>query len=498
MGKDNVALEGVFNPDITIRDIVAKVRTTLESRYTSIDSTEQLLARMDTDRNEIKQLILDISNVMAQVHNGAMSKTDAIDEVRPMVKQLKSECVALKLVDELSPDDDICETELQMLSEAITQIHAAVEDHLNTLKANEGSDRDGRAGTIADGAQTETTGSATESLYKAMMSGNTLACESIMRSDNMSDISVMSEMLAMEADDGAAAPAAASPEKESRVKKIAEKLKGLIDRILTWIARRVQQLRSIGVKVGAEGKKFSAAAKAAAQKSTTAANQLYAGYLKALKGEDGAMDAGKSAIDSVMTDLRAAHDAKTSAKVTINNMPLDVFDYVKGTLERIKAITNKGQEAAQGAKSQNAKAFDHYLTLTGQLSRLTTSLQNMLGGTGDAGADASKADQRKAAGSAKREDRLYSAKASDRAIDGKPEKKGDSNTAAAESYDAIAMARAAAAEGDLEGVVESLLLAMSPTAQVQDDGAEESLFNAESDELDSALECAMLEMDMFD
>lgn len=498
MSKSTEALEGVFNPDISIRDVVAKINSVLETRYTTLDSAEQLLARMDTDRNEIKQLILDISNVMAQVHNGTITKTDAVEEVRPLVKQLKSECVALKLVEDLSPDDDITETELQMLNEAITQIHAAVEDHIECLKNNEGSDGEGRAATIADGAQT----TASESLYNAMMSGDTLACESLMRSDNMSSTSIMSDMLAMEGDEGnqGAAPAAGDAKKESRIKAIGQKLRDLLDRFITWITRTVQRLKSVPVSVSADGKKFSNAAKEAAAKATAAANKMYAAFLKGCNDANADETDGAIAdIDAAITAIREAGELKKAAKVTINNMPLQVFDYVKGTHTRVKDMSAKSQNVYSAAKAKgNGKAGDLWLRLTGQLSRLTTALQNnLLGGTTDAGVDASKKDQKAATKAAKHEEKLYSQKASDRAIDGKPEKKkNESESAAAESYDAIAMARAAAAEGNLEGVVESLLLAMTVQTPA-DTVAEESLNNdSEYEDLEASLECALLEADV--
>ena len=509
MGKDNVALEGVFNPDITIRDIVAKVRTTLESRYTSIDSTEQLLARMDTDRNEIKQLILDISNVMAQVHNGAMSKTDAIDEVRPMVKQLKSECVALKLVDELSPDDDICETELQMLSEAITQIHAAVEDHLNTLKANEGSDRDGRAGTIADGAQTETTGSATESLYQAMMSGNTLACESIMRSDNMPDTSVMAEMLAMEADDGATAPAADDAKKKGEPGKLKgiwdafmKKLGLLIEKMKTWLARMIQRARSVRVEVTPAGRKYISAANAASMRAAAAANTCYATALKvAVAAKNGntvdesEVEKAAEAVSEVKKLVETAMEAKKAAKISIKNVPVEVLDKAMGAVRKIEDVKKKLQQNDDYILGGSA-TLNMSLKACRPLYELLPTLQNMIGSNTEEQYGSNEA----AAKDRDKAQRLTNEKKADKAVTPKepkaPKEKDNKEKPAAESYDAIAMARAAAAEGNLEGVVESLLLAMDASHEVST--AEEGIDMSEFEELDSAMECTMLELELLD
>ena len=517
MSKSTEALEGVFNPDISIRDVVAKIHSVLETRYTTLDSAEQLLARMDTDRNEIKQLILDISNVMAQVHNGTITKTDAVEEVRPLVKQLKSECIALKLVEDLSPDDDITETELQMLNEAITQIHAAVEDHIERLKNNEGSDGEGRAATIADGAQT----TASESLYNAMMSGDTLACESLMRSDNMSSTSIMSDMLAMEGDEGnqgnqGAAPAGGDQKEKKkfgegmkkRIDMVIDKLRELVQKILTWIRRRVQQLRSAPVQVTSGGQAYIAAAKAASTKSIAAANAVYAAVLQAAKAAKDGQSIDSTAIDNAAAvaneakELVAkANEAKTAAKITVKNVPLAVFDSAQGALKKIDDVLGK----LRNLPNYNGEQANAQIRATKPLRTLISALQNMIGASSEEsyGSNETAAKDRAHAASIRSENKADKAAGMGK-FDPENKKKDDkkagkNETGASESYDAIAMARAAAAEGNLEGVVESLLLAMSAQPVEEETPADESFdYEGELSEMESSLECALLEADLLD
>lgn len=189
------ALEGIFTPETTVRSLLDNVRETLVSKYTDLEAAEKLAAQVEAENGDILKIILNIANTMAEVHNGAATKEDAMATVTPMVKTIKEKCVTLGLTDAFAPDNDISEVELDMLKQFITECRTLVEEHINALRDAEGSDLAGRAADLAHGADTEETEGeeapeddvegAEESVLKLMMSGQTEALEGMFTNKNM-------------------------------------------------------------------------------------------------------------------------------------------------------------------------------------------------------------------------------------------------------------------------------------------------------------------------
>lgn len=181
------ALEGIFTPETTVRSLLDNVRETLVSKYTDLEAAEKLAAQVEAENGDILKIILNIANTMAEVHNGAATKEDAMATVTPMVKTIKEKCVTLGLTDAFSPDNDISEVELDMLKQFITECRTLIEEHINALRDTEGSDLAGRAADLAHGADTEETEGeeapeddvegAEESVLKLMMNGESEALE---------------------------------------------------------------------------------------------------------------------------------------------------------------------------------------------------------------------------------------------------------------------------------------------------------------------------------
>lgn len=188
------ALEGIFTPETTVRSLLDSVRETLVSKYTDLEAAEKLAAQIEAENGDILKIILNIANTMAEVHNGAATKEDAMATVTPMVKTIKEKCIALGLTDAFAPDNDISEVELDMLKQFITECRTLVEEHINALRDSEGSDLAGRAADLAHGADTEETEGeeapeddvegAEESVLKLMMSGETEALEGLFNTKN--------------------------------------------------------------------------------------------------------------------------------------------------------------------------------------------------------------------------------------------------------------------------------------------------------------------------
>lgn len=170
------AMEGIFcDPETTVRSLLDKVRTNLRNNYNSLDAAETLAQKMQAEGGEIRQTLLGITNTMAKIHNGAMGKEEALTIVEHAIKAVKAKCSALGLADAFSDDNDVCETELQMLLEFITGCDTVMDEHLKALREEEGSDLAGKAATLAHGADTEIGNES--SILQAMMSGDTEAME---------------------------------------------------------------------------------------------------------------------------------------------------------------------------------------------------------------------------------------------------------------------------------------------------------------------------------
>jgi len=184
------ALEGIFTPETTVRSLLDNVRETLVTKYTDLEAAEKLAAEVEAENGDILKILLNITNTMAEVHNGASTKEDAMAIVAPMVKTIKEKCVSLGLTSAFSADNDISEVELDMLKQFITECRTLIEEHINALRDAEGSDLAGRAADLAHGADTEETdgeeapeddveGAEESSLYSMIMNGDTEALEGI-------------------------------------------------------------------------------------------------------------------------------------------------------------------------------------------------------------------------------------------------------------------------------------------------------------------------------
>lgn len=172
----DAAMEGIFcDPETTVRGLLDKVRTNLRNNYNSLDAAETLAQKMQAEGGEIRQTLLGITNTMAKIHNGAMGKEEALAIVEPAIKAVKAKCTALGLADTFCDDNDVCETELQMLLEFITGCDTVMDEHLKALREEEGSDLAGKAATLAHGAENQVSTEST--ILQAMMNGDTEAME---------------------------------------------------------------------------------------------------------------------------------------------------------------------------------------------------------------------------------------------------------------------------------------------------------------------------------
>lgn len=171
------ALEGIFSAETTVRNLLDQVREKLRQNYTTVASAEQVAERMETEANHIRGTILEIGNTMAQVHNGAISSSEAKAVVTPLVGKVKEYCSSLGLIDGLCDSTDITETELEMLNEFINGCRIISEEHIAYVRGLEGSDNAGQAGTLVHGA---TEGS----IMHAIQNGDTEALEGILTNKN--------------------------------------------------------------------------------------------------------------------------------------------------------------------------------------------------------------------------------------------------------------------------------------------------------------------------
>ena len=147
------AMEGMFcSPETCVETLLNKVRESLKGKVTTVEAADELSAKMDSEIVAINKCLTDISSAMAQVRNGTITKDAAKEIITPCVTTIKSKCTALGLNDELSPDNDICPKEVEMLREFVVGCKNLIDEHRSALAGEEGSDQEGKAATLLHGA----------------------------------------------------------------------------------------------------------------------------------------------------------------------------------------------------------------------------------------------------------------------------------------------------------------------------------------------------------
>lgn len=147
------AMEGMFcNPETTVEILLNKVRESLKTKVTTVEAADELSAKLDSEVVAINKNLTDISSAMAQVRNGTLSKDAAKEIIIPAVTAIKGKCTALGLNSELSPENDICPKEVEMLREFVVGCKTVIDEHRAALAGEEGSDQAGKAATLVHGA----------------------------------------------------------------------------------------------------------------------------------------------------------------------------------------------------------------------------------------------------------------------------------------------------------------------------------------------------------
>lgn len=265
--------------------------------------------------------------------------------------------------------------------------------------------------------------------------------------------------------------------KQNRLTKIFNKLLELIRKFRTWISRMAQRTRSMRVQVTPKGKAYIAAVKNACVKLNTAANYNYQFVLNTISNQTTDDLDKQDAMFNDATDCAyKAAEAADAANITLQNVPIEVWDLVDGTTKRIEEIASKVKDvnAPEGSSQKVIQSLDKVKTILGtQLQTSIKLLQTLVNIK-----DASKLTEEDIKNS--KPIRLTNDKASAKAADKVLGKE------ASESYDAVAMARAAASEGNLEAVVENMLISMGLI-----DGPDPEL-----DALESEIDTSLLEADL--
>ena len=132
------ALESLFaTAEQKAADLLENLTAAINSKVTTIEEGEALVQKLSEEAARFNQILVTLDNTKAQVESGDITREQGLGIVEPLVKELKSNCVALSMCGvSFSDSDDIDVEEIAVLREIIAGAKNAAEARVVALRTH--------------------------------------------------------------------------------------------------------------------------------------------------------------------------------------------------------------------------------------------------------------------------------------------------------------------------------------------------------------------------
>ena len=132
------ALESLFaTAEQKAADLLENLTAAINSKVTTIEEGEVLVQKLSEEAARFNQILVTLDNTKAQVESGDITREQGLGIVEPLVKELKSNCVALSMCGvSFSDSDDIDVEEIAVLREIIAGAKNAAEARVVALRTH--------------------------------------------------------------------------------------------------------------------------------------------------------------------------------------------------------------------------------------------------------------------------------------------------------------------------------------------------------------------------